>query len=167
MRESRIKAMDKLKDIIYDYTDLILSLLVVLAIVFIIGTNFTFFDQNLSGLVGSSDNGNSSDNQSLTPVDEDDEEDVSDNVREESNEDDGNTEPSEETETVRIQIPQGASASQIGDILQTNELVDSSSEFVESTENLNVSHRLRPGTFDIPRDATLREMIQILIQSSL
>jgi len=159
--------MDKLKDIIYDYTDMILSILVVLAIVFIIGTNFTFFDQNLSSFVGSSDNGNPSDNQSLSPVDEDNEGDTLDNTKDESNKEEENTEPSEESETVTIEIPQGASASQIGDILETHGLVDNSSEFVESTENLNVSHRLRPGTFNIPREATLREMIQILIQSSL
>jgi len=167
--------MDKLKDIIYDYTDVILSILVVLAIVFIIGTNFTFFDQNLASFVNSSENGNSSDNQSPTPVydeevekdDEEDDEETSNNTSDESTTENRNTESSEKNETVTIQIPEGASATQVGEILQIQGLVDDSSEFVESTENLNVSHRLRPGTFNIPRESTLREMIQILIQSSL
>lgn len=161
--------MNKLKDIIYDYTDLLLSLLVILGIVFVIGTNFTVFDQDLSSFISSSNNRNASDNQSLKDEDQEDAEEntaVNDSGEEESAED-KESESLNESETVTIQIPQGATAAQIGDELHTHELVNSSAEFVETTENLNVSHRLRPGTFEIPRDATLREMIQILIQSSL
>lgn len=161
--------MDKLKDIIYDYTDLLLSLLVILIIVFIIGTNFSFFDQDLSSFIASSDNENNTNQQS--PVREDQKDlneqaPTNENVEEES-EVDGAPEAEEEMDAITIEIPQGATAAQIGDTLYTHDLVNSSSEFVETTENLNVSHRLRPGTFDIPRDATIREMIQILIQSSL
>lgn len=161
--------MDKLKDMIYDNTDLILSLLVVVVIVFIIGTNFTFFDQNLSSFVGTSDNGNSSENQSLTGENQDEtEENTSvNNSGENEQTEDSNDSSHEEDETVTIQIPQGTTASQIGDILQSKGLVDSSTVFVEATENLNVSHRLRPGTFEIPTDTSIREIIQILIQSSL
>lgn len=161
--------MNKLKDFIYDYTDLLLSLLVVLGIVFVIGTNFTIFDQNLSSFISSSNNKNASDNQSLIDEDQDDIEENNTNnyLEEDESSEDGEYESIDESETVTIQIPQGATAAQIGDELHTQKLVDSSAEFVEMTEDLNVSHRLRPGTFEIPKDATLREMIQILIQSSL
>lgn len=161
--------MNKLKDIIYDYTDLLLSLLVVLGIVFVIGTNFTVFDQNLSSFIGTPNNNNASDSQSLVDEDQDgsNEHNTVNDSGEEELAEDKEPESSDENETITIQIPQGATAAEIGDELHTHELVNSSAEFVEFTENLNVSHRLRPGTFEIPRDATLREMVQILIQSSL
>ncbi len=159
--------MNKLKDLLYDYTDLIMSLIVILLIVFIIGTNFSYFGRNFSDLLGSSNNSDSSNSDSLSVEDEESQENTTENT---SNEDDaledaeGNR---EENNTVTVEIPQGASAADVGDALELNDLVSSSEDFVEATENLNVSHRLRPGTFEIPRDATLREMIQILIQSSL
>ncbi len=160
--------MDKLKDIIYDYTDLILSLLVVLVIVFIIGTNFTYFDQDLSSFIGASDNGTSADKKS--PVSSDQNDGSENTTASESTEEkmaEEEPSPSDESETIKIEITQGSTASQIGDTLQTHDLVNSSSEFVEATESFNVSHRLRPGTFEIPLDSSLREIIQILIQSSL
>lgn len=160
--------MEKLKDIIHDYADILMSILVVVIIVFIIGTNFTFFDQNLAGFIGSSDNESPS-NQS--PVVSDDSHNEGDEPSQEEPTENEATEEEPESEevaeTITVEIPQGATAAQIGDILHSHDLVSNSSEFVQESENNNVSHRLRPGTFEIPSNANLREIIQILIQRSL
>ncbi len=161
--------MEKLKDFIYDHTDLLLSLLVLSAIVFIIGANFTFFDQDLSSFISSSDNGSSSNNETL--IEEGptgpEEETEKDDLEKEGAQDEQDPDNEEIMDTVTVQIPQGATASAVGDVLYEHNLVESSSTFVETSENLNVSHRLRPGTFQIPKDASLEQIIQILIQSSL
>ncbi|NBG89162.1 endolytic transglycosylase MltG [Isachenkonia alkalipeptolytica] len=161
--------MEKIKDLIYDHTDLLLSLLVIMVIIFIIGTNFTFFDQNLSSFIGSSNNGSSPESEPVISESEDEGEQntTGDDSEEEKSAGHEESANEEDSETVTIHIPRGATASDVGDVLHGKDLVESSLEFVETTENLNVSHRLRPGTFDVPTGSTIEEIIQILIQSSL
>lgn len=161
--------MEKIKDFIYDHTDLLLSLMVVSAILFIIGANFTFFDRDLSSFIGSPNNDEATEEESLTgenrqePSDERGEGDS----MEEPPQDPEDPEDESDPDTVTVEIPQGATASDVGDVLSQNNLVENTTVFVQRSEDLNVSHRLRPGTFEIPEESSIEEIIQILIQSSL
>lgn len=161
--------MNKLKDFLYDHTDIILSLLVILGIVFIVGTNFTLFDQKLSSFSGPSESSNSADNQLSegNSAEEENESSSPENSGQERPVNNTDPESNEDNNTITITIPQGASASDVGEALLDKDLINSTSEFIETTEALNVSHQLKPGEFEIPTDASLEEMIQILIQSSL
>lgn len=159
--------MNKLKDFLYDHTDIILSLLVILVIIFIVGTNFTLFDQKLSSFSGLSETSNSANSELPEENSAAEESSLPEKTGQEPPVNNTDPENIEENNTVTITIPLGASASDVGEVLLNKDLINSTSEFIETTEALNVSHQLKPGEFEIPRDASLEDMIQILIQSSL
>lgn len=65
-------------------------------------------------------------------------------------------------ETVRVVIPDGSPSTSIGDILTNNGLISSSSDFVKRAEELGLDRRLQSGSFDIPKNASLDDIIKIV-----
>ncbi|HEB84159.1 MAG TPA: endolytic transglycosylase MltG, partial [Bacteroidetes bacterium] len=64
---------------------------------------------------------------------------------------------------VRVSIPPGASAWQIGRILQREGLVRSPRRFVWHLRWRNLTGRLRSGTYDLPRAASMAELANLLV----
>ncbi len=68
--------------------------------------------------------------------------------------------------TVTVSIPDGTLPSGIGTILENNGLVTSKNDFVIQAQNMALDRRLRSGTFSIPNNATLEEVIRIIANQS-
>lgn len=85
-----------------------------------------------------------------------------DNETEESrnNEKENNTSTTPEIKT--ISIPNGTPGSGIAKILKENGLIDNTSDFIKTAESLNLSNRLKSGSFDISTDASLEDIIRII-----
>ena len=65
-------------------------------------------------------------------------------------------------ETKKIIIPSGTFCTGIAKILKNNELIDNENSFVQAAENLGLSSRLKSGSFEIPVDATVEEIVKII-----
>ncbi len=63
---------------------------------------------------------------------------------------------------VTVRIPDGSIGSSIAKILLENNLIQSSSEFLNRATERKLDSKLRSGTFKIPSNATLDEVINIL-----
>ncbi len=84
-----------------------------------------------------------------------------DNVKNSDTEEDAQTNKTIK-ETKKIIIPSGTYGTGIAKILQENELIDDINDFVRTAENLNLSRRLRSGSFEIPIDTTVENMVKII-----
>ena len=81
-------------------------------------------------------------------------------------------EPTEDTQTqepdpvpqtdTKITIPSGSSGQKIADILTNAGVVPSSQDFLNEVAKQGVEKRLKAGTFTIPAGATVEEIVQIL-----
>lgn len=71
-----------------------------------------------------------------------------------------NSQPS--GEIITVVIPDGSPSTSIGNILTNNGLVSSSNEFVKRAEDLDLDRRLQSGTFKIPKNASLDDVIKIV-----
>ncbi len=69
---------------------------------------------------------------------------------------------SEPTTTITITIPDGTLPSGIGTILETNGLINSKNDFVIQAQSMELDRRLRSGTFNIPSNSSLEEIIKII-----
>lgn len=67
-----------------------------------------------------------------------------------------------ENKTITITIPDGANSNSIGDLLKNKGIVDDTSEFVLKSEEMNMSTKLKSGTFEINSDDSLEEVIRTL-----
>lgn len=65
-------------------------------------------------------------------------------------------------ETKRIVIPSGTFGTGIAQILKENGLIDDSNDFVRAAENLNLSKRLKSGSFEIPVGIAVEDMVKII-----
>ncbi len=70
-------------------------------------------------------------------------------------------------ETKTIIIPNGASSTRIAQILKDNGLIDNINTFDEACKNLNLASRLKPGTFQIPTNSTIEDMVQIIAKQKI
>ena len=64
--------------------------------------------------------------------------------------------------SVTVTIPDGTLPSAIGSILESNELVTSKNDFVIQAQSLGLDRRLRSGTYEIPSNSSLDEIIRII-----
>ena len=65
-------------------------------------------------------------------------------------------------EIKRIVIPSGTTGSGIAKILQEKGLIASTSDFVRVAEELKLSPKLKSGTFEIPSNASIEEMVRTI-----
>ncbi len=66
------------------------------------------------------------------------------------------------TETVSITIPPGSLPSKIGDILESNGLISSRKDFVNKAQELKLDTKLKSGSYKIPKNSTLEEVLKII-----
>ena len=70
--------------------------------------------------------------------------------------------PPPKAEILTVKIPEGSTGSAIANILVQNKLIDSPSAFLKRANERKLDTKLRSGTFKIPSNATLDEVINIL-----
>lgn len=146
--------MEKLKDILYDGIDYIMMALVVIVVVLIInwrlGGLFTNNDIDMSSIKLQ---GETTQRESKTTDDETNEKNVEDHK-----------EPDDENpqKTIKINIPPGSLPSKIGSILEDNGLVEDKNAFVQKAIDLNLETKLKYGEFEISKDSSMEEILNIL-----
>lgn len=146
---------DKLKDILYDGTDYIIMLITILIVVLII-------NWRIGGLFSKSKIDNN---------ERDNIEAIGQNKPEEYSKDNGEIEDSEEDkdiseeitdEIIKIQIPDGLLPAKVGEILEENGIIEDKNEFVQKTIEMEKDTKLKSGNFEIPKNSTLEEIINII-----
>ena len=73
-----------------------------------------------------------------------------------------NPTPVQPTGDVKFEVPKGASASKIADLLRQAGLIDDQKEFLNMLVEKKADTKLKAGTFTIPAGSTVEEIINIL-----
>lgn len=136
---------EKLRDLLYDSTDYIIILAVIVGVVFII-------NWRLDGLFAKDKLGTNDSDEIIENV-EDDSEEVNDTEIKEDN---------KEEVIVHLDIPSGSVLSQIAELLANKDLIQDEKEFVDKAVELEFDTKLRYGEFDIPKGSSLEEILNIL-----
>lgn len=174
-----------LKDIIYDSIDYIIMILIVVSVVFIIGWRLDALfandaidipHQNIiitkeddvpkEPLIDNQDKLQTevdADLPSAEPTDDDQPTDTNDldtNVPDvpvvES------PPPTTDVATISITIPPGSLPSKIGEILESNGLINNKKDFVNKSQELKLDTKLKSGNFKISKNLSLEEVIKII-----
>lgn len=170
------KIFDWLKDFVYDSIDYIIMLLIIVSVVFVIGWRLDVLFANDAADIPPKNI--VSEEENLKIEDEPIKEDLpaiepTDNV--ESTPDDLVPEsptaenPVVETplvppsvKTVDVTIPPGSLPSKIGSILETNGLIRNKNDFVKTAQELKLDTKLKSGSFKIPNNASIEEILKII-----
>ncbi len=173
--------MKKIKDLIYDYNDIFVALLIIAvagAIIFWRVTNIMAYpdylagkDQTQTGEVDFSD-------VDLTPTNvedfNDNPEDITTDVPEEGQ---GEQTPADETQTEDptqtaqtdadgnyvVEIPKGSSALGIARILKAQGIISDEDAFMEKVEEMDATMKMKYGTYKIPQGSSAEQIINILM----
>lgn len=73
-----------------------------------------------------------------------------------------NEEKNEPAKIVSVNIPAGASSSSIGQILEDHKLISSKDAFIQSSEDMGLSTKLKSGTYSIPENSSMEEVLKII-----
>lgn len=153
--------IEKLKDILYNGMDYIIMIGIVAGIALIINWRIGgLFDiTSVEDVYGETP-------EESTEIVENDkngsvkEEDTEENSIE--NENESETSNEKEREIVNIEIPTGSLPGDIANILVSNGLVESKEEFLDNVIGTKYETKLRAGEFEIPSDASIEEILDII-----
>ncbi|KAB3525447.1 MltG/YceG/YrrL family protein [Alkaliphilus serpentinus] len=180
--------MEKLRDWLHDTTDILLALIIVVVmsgVVFLnlgdwfeVGPTVTAAEYPQTVTTNPNDDASNPEEDPIigdaveiveeTPEaeGETDEEAADANQPEEEQQQEESTPPVTVVEVKRITIPDGTFGAGIANILKENGLIENPTEFVRTAENMNLATRLNSGTFDIPTDSSLEEIVRIIARVS-
>ena len=173
--------MEKIKDFIHDYSDLFMAMIIIVIMVFVVQVNLTtMFEEDSSAIAHTADqriNDHDSgvlDQSSMEPEEiimidlpeiseERPDPDQSDEpISPENNVPQPSVSPPAPGERISITIPNGTPGIGIARILVEKQLLQDTTPFVEAAESLNLSLKLKSGTFQIPAGSTPEEMVHII-----
>ena len=169
--------MNKIRDIIYDYNDIFVALLIIVIAGAMLlwrvnaimeypeylaanqtqTNNTKVEDPDLSGLDLTTDSAVSID-YNTNP---DDANSTPETPAAIDNPTGGQTTPAP-TGDVKFEVPKGSSASKIADLLRQAGLIDDQQEFLKVLTEKKADTKLKAGTFTIPAGSTVEEIINIL-----
>jgi cell division protein YceG involved in septum cleavage len=132
--------MEKLKDFIYDISDMILAALIVIAIVVVVATKVST-TMDMSFMKSSKAENASKSAQAAKPS--------------------GDTSPGYNI-PVSFEISSGATGYSIAKQLREQGLISDSSAFIKRVEEMNAGSKLKAGTFILRKSMTLDEIIKSL-----
>ncbi|SDK68501.1 hypothetical protein [Natronincola ferrireducens] len=157
--------MEKIKDILHDFSDVFIALFIGLLMMGVVAWNLgNWFDSDSRVIAmdiesqleePSNEKGETNEeNSDGSPVEEDSS----------LEEDEEEEEVIEVTvvSTKKITIPSGTTGSGVAKILQENGLIEDTNDFIKTAEDLGLTARLKSGTFDIPSNATTTKIINII-----
>jgi hypothetical protein len=165
--------MEKIKDFLHDYSDIFLALLIMAAMFMVVYINLnTIFDDTPVVIAQPADSpAIAPDPDSETIVIDVDipsppvEEPGIENSRHETEPEQAAppaTTPPDAGELVTVTIPNGTPGIGIARILVEHQLLPDTDAFVASAESLELSLKLKSGTFQIPAGSTPEEMVLII-----
>ena len=179
--------MDKIKDFLHDYSDVFFAIAVASVMFAVLSWNLgNWFDDSSNTVL--TDNSTyvsenedtdsiidkSDDKTDLENKEEPEKEEIKDNeTTNEEIKDPENTEqqPTENeveqekpvvSQIITITIPNGTPGSGVAKILKENGLISDTNEFIKVAESLNLAVKLKSGTFEIPANSTIEDMVKII-----
>ena len=167
-------SVEKIKDLIHDYSDVLLAILIAAAMVMIVFLNLTsIFDENQVAAQPISSIANEPEPIDIPVVIEpelntpDETEIAPEELRHEPVTETEETQPpvTEQPSAgtrVSVTIPNGTPGSGIARILVEHQLLSDPAPFIEAAESLNLSLSLKSGTFQIPVGVSAEEMVKII-----
>lgn len=178
--------MEKIKDIVYQISDILFGLIVLLAVILI----FTFqlygwfnieMPQSIARLVPNSASIDTYANENITAPDTTDSSDKKDTVSDQADSTDiassaADIPKSSENETSGLEqskssaeatlrnivIAPGSTSSSIGNALYENNIIKSVDDFKNRLTELKLETKIKAGTFSIPQNAPLDDVIRII-----
>lgn len=153
--------MDKIKDIIYEYSDTVLGLIIVFVMVAVIGWQLYNWFEPSEGFKAASDKPAAATSSADDSQKEDSsKEDATSKVT--SSEDTSDNEEKHVSEEVTFQIKQGSSCEQIAIALEQTELIDSKEDFLEQIISKQLENKLKTGTYTLKKGESLDGIIAVL-----
>lgn len=135
---------EKFKDIVYEISDLLLALVIILVMSVVLTWKITdslhYPKEKLPMLQESSKAASTAPKNPTTPSEK-------------------------KTETVTIHIPSGASVTDIAKILKDQGLIENTASFYTRVEALNLAVKLKFGTFKIPVGTDVDDIIYIITRT--
>lgn len=166
-----LSIVEKIKDFVYEITDILLAIVIALIIIFVIGLNlggwFNFI--SIDNILDSPNINTSTQNNYSSEMDTQQDNSQTD-LDQSVDDDDISTENLAENNSMQVSvievksitIPSGTPAVGIANILLENKLIDNVPKFIEVAEKMNVSAKLKSGTFEITSTSSLEEIVKII-----
>lgn len=149
--------MEKLRNILHDFGDIFIALIIALLMFSVVSWNLgDWFDDNTTTNVTIHDDTNIENINNLPKI-----EDLHENPSPDTDEQDIAV-----PETKEVIIPSGTPSSGIADILKDNNLIKDTEIFLKTVDDLDLASKLRSGTFEVPSEATVEEVIKIIAKSN-
>ena len=175
--------MKKIKDLIYDYNDIFVALLIIAvagAIILWRVTNIMAYPDYLAGKGQAQTGEVDFSDVDLTPTNVEDFNENPDEIDTQTPEggESGEQTPAGETSQdgeavtpvqpdangkITVEIPKGSSAGGIARILKEAGLIEDTDAFMETVEKLGATMKMKYGTYKIPQGSTAEEIIDILM----
>lgn len=163
--------MEKIKDLIYDKNDILVALVIILIAGLIMFNRIDAimaYPSTIAGNINSGDVQNKAPSQDNTNANNDGNSAVDNGGGTDANAD-ANASTGGDSNGAQagtfpssVYIEPGSSAAKIAEPLISLKLINSEEEFVNAVNSMGVSSKLKSGTFIIPANATLEEIIKIL-----
>lgn len=166
------KTRDKVLDIIYKMMDILIVIAILIIIVFILSSKLNPMfknKQNDKAKVAENNDAKVSDNKVINDTEDLPpsalENDNQDDLPEVSSENGTATEPEPEKPAEKaktITVPDVATSHEIGEIVAKAGYCKDANEFTKKAIELKLDTRLIPGTYEIPENATLEDIVKII-----
>lgn len=171
--------MEKIKDLLYDLSDVILSLIIVVLIFGVVTWKISDIMKVPGISVAQSENTyvsvdkeTSSDNKievitvdpnsETTASSETTSDTTSTTVDTTTTTTDAKPVPTKKVFAITIEVPSGTTGFGISKILKSNGLITDTNEFLQVATNLELVNKMRSGTYDLSSDMTMEQMIRVL-----
>lgn len=142
------KFLDAIKDFLYDSVDYIIMIAIIGLVIFIIGWRLD--------LLFAKDVGDIIPNENITMENEEDEGESPNPIEEDPTKDNSNK------TIITVSIPTGSNSSNIADLLESNGLISSKPDFLDKSEEMNLSTKLKAGNFKIESGSSMEDILNIL-----
>jgi len=166
--------MEKFKDVIHDYTDILLAVIIAIAMFLVVNWNLGSWLPSNNVVLAENSPVQYEEDVDQTKKDEEEipKDDVEESVIEQEQVEEEKEVPEQPAtpsdneiivvNDISITIPAGSTGSAIGNILKDNGLIDDVNAFISEAERLNLLSRLQSGTFTIPTNASMELMVKII-----
>ncbi|AKL94440.1 hypothetical protein CACET_c09330 [Clostridium aceticum] len=155
--------MEKIKDLLHDFSDVFIAVVIASLMVGVVVFNLgDWFDSNSTAIA--IDSSPEILQEEKLEISQEIEEEAEEEFEENSAE---STEPVEPVEPAVVEdkvftIPSGTPASGIATILLDNGVIESSNDFIKTAEELDLLLKLKSGTFTIPNNSELKDIVRII-----
>lgn len=166
------KTLDYIKDVLYDSIDYIIMIGIIGVVVLVIGWRLDLLFANDALDIPTNlviENNSPGKDNTPPPEVKDPDENMETQDTEDPIEEDNENEPIETTDPVKppgkivkINIPPGTLAHNIGKILEENGLISSTKEFLEKSQELKLDTKLKSGIFEIDSALSIESIIKLI-----